>query len=263
MERSGGRSAQSAKAGEAERGEVQAFSQQERVSPSILHRPPLSLLSSHSTKHYNTIQYNTMTDIKPKVVIAPNAFLSMAAHALHHSTVAVHGVLIGTFASGKVTITDAIPICHETPTTPLVDTALSLVQAKLPSNIQMVGWFTAPELLDETQPGPVALRIVSQLPQKQEPVLVVVNNSQLVRLVTDKEGASVSKTMKAFGKDFGKQWMEPLEVMVEKESSVTQAAKQVHQQGIVVNDLVDHWEASTSSEWHPTAALVTCLEKHC
>ena len=204
-----------------------------------------------------------MTDIKPKVVIAPHAFLSMAAHALHHSTVAVHGVLIGTFASGnnKVTITDAIPICHETPTTPLVDTALSLVQATLPSQIQIVGWFTAPELLDETQPGPVALRIVAQLlPQQttQEPVLVVVNNSQLVQLVADKEGASVSKTIKAFGKDFGQQWMEPLEVMVEKESSVTEAVKQVHQQGIVVNDLVDHWEAgSTTSEWN--APLLVCL----
>jgi hypothetical protein len=198
-----------------------------------------------------------MTDTKSKVVIVPNAFLSMAAHALHHSTVAVHGALIGTFASGQVTITDAIPICHETPTTPLVDTALSLVQANLPANTQVVGWFTAPELLDDTQPGPVALRIVSQLPQKQEPVLIVVSNMQLLRLVSDEEGASVSRIMKAFGKDFGKQWMEPLEVMVEKESSVTEAVKQVHQQGIVVNDLTDHWEKSTSSEWH--APLVSCL----
>jgi hypothetical protein len=219
----------------------------------------LLISPSYSRKHKMADSKKT----KDSVLVSPQAFVSMAMHAARHSTTVVHGVLIGSSSGHLIKVTDAIPVCHETPTTPLVETALALVQAQTCNDsTKIVGWFTAPEVLENNRPGPVALRIVANLVTTDfEPVLLVLHNEQLGELLKG-SGGSASNAIQAFGKDFGKQWMEPLDVTVDKEPNASKAAQVAHLQGISINDLVDHWGGGASSEWHPTAALVKCLEKH-
>ena len=199
------------------------------------------------------------------VVVAPQAAVSMILHAKHHSTTVIHGVLIGSRSGDITTVSNAIPLCHEPPTRTLVDTSLALVQAQQEtSKNRIVGWFTAPEVLDDERPGPAALRIVANLETENfEPVLLVLNNSALAKFFSDPNDGSASELFNAFGKDFGKQWMEPLSLSLEKSGGVVEAAREACKEGLVVDDLVDHWEGSCSAEWDPSARLSELVEKHC
>ena len=212
---------------------------------------------------------------KESVTLAPQVFALIAAHAASHPTSAVHGILVGSRNGDQVTIADAFPVCHENPTRTLVETALSLVQSIIEGKNQtIVGWFTAPELLHETKPGPVALRIVANLAAAMdsngegEPVLLVLNNQSILKLLaTDEKDSSMkaSQTIQAFGKDFGMQWMEPIEnLSIEDESRSTKAVMSMLKQendSHVVNDLVDHWDQGATSEWTSASSLTTFANK--
>ena len=199
------------------------------------------------------------------VVIAPQAAVSMVLHAKRHGTTVVHGVLIGSRSSGEtIRVTNAIPLCHEPPTRTLVDTSLAMVQAQHGSD-KIVGWFTAPEVLDDESPGPAALRIVASLETTDfEPVLVVLSNTALVKFLADMNEGSASELFKAYGKDFGKQYMEPLPLSLEKGGGVAESVREACQKGIVVvDDLVDHWEDSFSPEWDPSTTVSNLVAEHC
>lgn len=87
------------------------------------------------------------------VVLSPQAFAAMLLHAAQHSSSVVHGVLVGSHSGGKIHVTDAIPVCHETPTKTVVDTSLALLQARhVTDSVKIVGWFTAPEILEDDRP---------------------------------------------------------------------------------------------------------------
>ena len=219
---------------------------------------------------------------KDSVTISPEVFALMAAHAASHPTTAIHGVLIGNRNSNtnKVDVTDAFPICHENPTKPLVETAFALVQSNLEGQQQkdndkkscIVGWYTAPELLYETKPGPVALRIVAGLAAASsgdddcsssssslgEPVLLVLNNELIVNLLAEKEKVAASKVVQAYGKDFGLQWMEPLDLTVSNESGAAKAVSAIFNEKVNVNDLIDHWDEGASSEWTSASTISIC-----
>eukprot|EP00534_Pseudo-nitzschia_fraudulenta_P000761 CAMPEP_0201124102 /NCGR_PEP_ID=MMETSP0850-20130426/10559_1 /ASSEMBLY_ACC=CAM_ASM_000622 /TAXON_ID=183588 /ORGANISM="Pseudo-nitzschia fraudulenta, Strain WWA7" /LENGTH=209 /DNA_ID=CAMNT_0047391295 /DNA_START=63 /DNA_END=689 /DNA_ORIENTATION=+ len=204
-------------------------------------------------------------DKKDTVTIAPQVFALMAAHAASHPTSAVHGILVGSRTGDEVAVTDAFPICHENPTKPLVETALALVQSNLVEgnkNGSIVGWFTAPELLHETKPGPVALRIVANMAAAMgegEPVLLVLNNESIVNLLAvgaedyRENSTTASQTIQAFGKDFGMQWMEPIDKLnVTNDSGATKVVTEMmnqENQSDLVKDLVDHWNQGAGSEW--------------
>jgi hypothetical protein len=202
---------------------------------------------------------------KDSVIVAPKAFLLMAMHAAGHSTSSVHGILVGSRSGNKVEVSDAFPVCHETPTKPLVETALALVQSHLdgsstPSNI--IGWYTAPEILGDDQPGPVALRIASNLADKSgEPVLLMIKNEGLGQLVKGTE-TPASTAIQAFGKNFGKQWMDPLKVTVLEEAAVTKAIIELHSKRVLIDDLNDHWKGAMSADWPASAALLKQTEKY-
>mmetsp|Transcript_24680 Transcript_24680/g.68139 ORF Transcript_24680/g.68139 Transcript_24680/m.68139 type:complete len:230 (-) Transcript_24680:2860-3549(-) len=218
------------------------------------------------------------------VTLTPEVFTLMAAHATSHPTLAVHGVLIGSRNGSEVNVSDAFPICHETPTKPLVEISISLVQSILEGKDNekdvIVGWYTAPELLHETKPGPVALRIVANLAaglgsddgQGGEPVLLVLNNQSIVDLFADgvekdKENiATASGTINAFGKDFGMQWMEPIKnLSVTNDSGAVAAAKEalnVSGKAITCRDLVDHWNEGAASEWTKASSLSSFTDKY-
>ena len=207
---------------------------------------------------------------KDSVIISPEVFALMAAHAASHPTTAIHGVLIGNrnSSTNKVDVTDAFPICHENPTKPLVETALALVQSNLEGQQQkdtdkkscIVGWYTAPELLYEKKPGPVALRIVAGLAaaSSEEPVLLVLNNEVIVTLLAEQEKVVASKVVQAYGKDFGLQWMEPLDLTVSNESGAVKAVSAIFNEKVNVNDLVDHWDEGASSEWTSASRISIC-----
>jgi len=208
---------------------------------------------------------------KDSVTISPEVFALLVAHAASHPTTTVHGVLIGNRKSNKVDVTDAFPICHENPTRPLVETALALVQSNLEgeTNKYIVGWFTAPELLYETKPGPVALRIVASLAASSrgnsssssgEPVLLSLNNEKIVNILAEKESLA-SKAVQAYGKDFGMQWMEPLDLTVSNESAAVKAVTDIFNEKFNINDLVDHWDEGASSEWTLASSLSSFTKK--
>ena len=200
-----------------------------------------------------------MTD---SVTISPEVFALMGVHASCHPTTPVHGVLVGNrnkSNKNEVEITDAYPICHESPTKILVETSLSLILSVLEDDNKtkksIVGWYTAPELLEETKPGPVALRVVASIAAASttgEPVLLVLNNDKIVKLF-EKEETDPNSCVQAYGKDFGMQWMEPLKSAKVMDSP--KAVKAVLNDKLQVKDLVDHWEAGTSSEWTTASSL--------
>ena len=155
-------------------------------------------------------------DDNKKVIVSPHAFVSMTTHALEHYTCVVHGILVGTHSDKGVQVSDAFPVCHESPTRPLIETALALVQARIMDTKEtIVGWYSAPELLpsdddEEDRPGPIELRVVANLSSKEkEPVLIILQNKAINQLAKGLGKFSAVSAIKAFGKDFGQQWMEP------------------------------------------------------
>ena len=208
-----------------------------------------------------------MTDKSGKrsVAVAPQAAVSMVMHAKRHGTSVIHGVLMGTDAGGTIRIDNAIPLCHEPPTRTFVDTSLALVQAHQEEGAnRVVGWYTAPEILDDERPGPAALRIVANLETEDfEPVLLVLSNLALSKFFSDPNEGAASELFRAFGKDFGKQWMEPLSLALEKVGAIAESAREACREGIVVDDLVDHWEGSFSPEWNPSTDIAKIVDKHC
>ena len=199
------------------------------------------------------------TEIKKKrVVIAPHAFATMVAYAAKYSTSSVHGVVVGTTTSDTINVTNIFPICHdETPTKPLVDTALALVASSLEedsssSKDKIIGWFTAPELLQDNTPGPVPLRIVATMDygvDDTDKVLLLVRNEEITNIIQDVDSTvNQPKAIEAFGKDFGNQWMESLEVTITNEGDAETLARKLASDE-TITDLVDHWKAVSTSKW--------------
>jgi hypothetical protein len=137
----------------------------------------------------------------------------------------------------------------------LIDAALSLVDGVV------VGWYTAPERLEDDRPGAPALRIAASLggANSDEPVLLILQNQAVADCLNG--DTTDQHVLKAFGKDFGQQWMEPLNVSLESEVKALEAARQAHTDKVVLNDLVDHWKGeSPTTEWYPSAAVAKCVE---
>ena len=159
------------------------------------------------------------------VVVGPMAHTKMLLHACQNPYTQVHGALLGSFgtrSSGgggpELTITDAIPVFHSSPTKPLLDMALQLIEAHTNSNsgggggVGVVGWYSANERLgDDDRPGQAALRIVGGIaaglegmggkapPTHAEPVAVLVSNRGAVDVLGgDSNGVA---DLKIFGRD--------------------------------------------------------------
>ena len=203
-----------------------------------------------------------------KVLISSEAFAAISLHASSHTTTAVHGVLVGSYSGDTVQVDHAFPICHETPTLPLLDTALALVSSEISDQEakDIVGWFTSPELLADQTAGPVALRIVANLATDEstkDPILLVLNSEKMGEFLAD-DKLSASDCIQAYGKDFGQQWMKNLETSVEKEVETTEVTKKLIDQGFQINDLTNHLEDITSQDWDHSIHLASgALQGYC
>lgn len=186
---------------------------------------------------------------KQSVEVSPDAFVSMVLHAGQNPTTVVHGFLVGSTTNGTVKVTKAIPVCHETPSRPLLETAMGLLAE------DVVGWYTAPERLSDTHPGPVALRIAASLADasKDEPVLIVLDNEELATCLRGENPKG--SVLKGLGKDFGQQWLEPLSLNVTNESKTHAAASSAFEGDIKVVDLVNHLDDDDHPDWPTNAAL--------
>ena len=155
-----------------------------------------------------------------KVSVEPEAFVSMLLHARQHAYQAVHGVLLGSAPQQQgstLTIKAAVPVCHGTPVQPWIETSLSLIEAQLEDKEEIVGWYTAPLLLQDSRPGPVALRMASILDDASScsSTLIVLNNQAAANCCQGNVN-QVPAALQAFGKDFGNQYQEKIPTMVGK-----------------------------------------------
>eukprot|EP00547_Thalassionema_nitzschioides_P016751 CAMPEP_0194234202 /NCGR_PEP_ID=MMETSP0158-20130606/1974_1 /TAXON_ID=33649 /ORGANISM="Thalassionema nitzschioides, Strain L26-B" /LENGTH=201 /DNA_ID=CAMNT_0038967303 /DNA_START=32 /DNA_END=633 /DNA_ORIENTATION=- len=199
-----------------------------------------------------------MNSKKKNVDVSAEAFVSMAIHAGQNPTNEVHGLLLGSSNKDMILVTKAVPVCHEIPTKPLLETALSLASSS-EEDLVIIGWYTAPKRLDDKHPGPVPLRIAANLPTSDvEPVLLMIDNDALALCLTDENPKD--DVVKGFGKDFGQQWLEPLSLSVTNEKKAFEAATSAFSNGIPVVDLVDHFE-DTKRDWIGNNLLATHVAK--
>lgn len=228
--------------------------------------------------------------VPTKITSAPQASLSIALHCIRHSTEAVHGVLLG-YASngGELIITDTVPVTHGAPTLPIVEVALGLLPHCLKNNtktnsiktaIQIVGWYTAPMLVNDTRPDPLALRMIANLAQAAtssstsgsslvttDPILMVVQNESLAAFVKGMDVTTPTTFLKAYTKDSTNQWLKPIDdamITVKSSNDVVGAVAKANDQDIMISDLLDFYdECSTPSSstvyWYPNDKIVALL----
>jgi hypothetical protein len=196
-----------------------------------------------------------------EVVVSPLAFTMIAMHSLSYPSDQVHGILIGSLQGSTVKVTDALPVCHESPTKPLVESALAVSFSTLQDGSTIVGWYSVPELIGAGKPGAAELRIAAGLEAVVEkPILVTASKIALENLA-NADDPSGEEVLEAFGKDFGKQWKEKLVASIgSKESSAKVVQALIGEKCLY--DLVDHWQVPSSREWPRTAGLQEKITKH-
>lgn len=197
-----------------------------------------------------------------KVTVEPQAFVSMLLHARQHPYQPVHGVLLGRSNHGEsLTVAAAVPLCHGTPVQPWMETSLALVEAQLNDDDKIVGWYTAPRLLADTRPGPVALRMASILENSAtKPTLLVLDNQAAADCVNG-DTNQVPAALQAFGKDFGNQYQEKIATVVNKSASITKALQEAIETKVACHDFLDHLQGEASTTWYPNAELTKLVEK--
>ena len=250
------------------------------------------------------------TTTTKKITMTPLASLSMALHATRHSTEAVHGVLLGYHDNNnnEWIVTDAVPITHGTPTLPIVEVALGLLPhciGKQPEqrdsssattitttrSRQIVGWYTAPMLLHDTQPDPLALRMMTNLAQAAATAtdatttsstsqlltvaaatnlfLVVVQNEALASFLngtTDESSVPTTSFIKVYTKDTTtNQWLKPMDetttmIAIPGRDAITVAMTKANDQGLVIADLLDFYDACSATTVSSSSSAATTVQ---
>lgn len=208
------------------------------------------------------------TEIK-NVVIEAKAFCCMILHAIQHSNDTVHGLVMGYWEKDKIIIRDAVPVCHGTPTLPIVETAIGLIEAIQSTNenetkkeeekntMRIVGWYTAPMHMEDTAPGPVAMRMATNLETENSPSTLIVLQNKALSTYFSGEG-SAEDGMQAYGKDFGKQYQDPIATTINDGSGACLALVKAKEDGIICKDLMDNME-DTTTVWYPNPKLDTLV----
>lgn len=178
------------------------------------------------------------------VEVSPRALVVIAAHAARHRYASVGGFLLGTSSEN---VTGAIPVVHGPLTQPIIDIALSLLDAETVKLI--VGWYTAPRLLMDTRPDAVSLRVAAQMANDElEPVLLLVQNEKLSEFMENKKENACF--VQGLARDFGNQWLEEIETTVgtKEYGNIVDAISS--KTSFPVNDLLDHFQ-DINLAWFP------------
>lgn len=206
-----------------------------------------------------------MPESEGKVVISPSAFTLMVLHAIRYRATPVHGILVGAPKDGDTIFVEEIfPVCHENPTNVLIESSIAMALSNIEtsgSTTKVVGWYTVPEMVTTSSPGPVAMRIVASLEiNSHRQVLLNWKNDALGKIF-DSEDYDQGDLVTAFGKDFGKQWLKKLALSVEREDAAIKAIQSLAKDR-TLHDLVDHWNHPLSTEWPVPQELKSKIAKY-
>jgi Uncharacterised protein family (UPF0172) len=219
---------------------------------------------------------STPKAIRSSIVIHPQACCTMAMHATQHRHDTVRGFLLGSVDEGTDTtqVRWAVPVAHGPVTGPLVELALGLCEAAPLGQDKgevnaVVGWYTAPSLLMEGSASAVDARIASSLATPSSArtsggdggILLVMQNSALGSVLKGDDG-SVGKLFTASAAASGGSAV-AREVVVVESVKAARAAREAIQQGLAVEDFVDHLEQTSAAEstWLQYESLVDLIKK--
>lgn len=208
----------------------------------------------------------TMGDDKEnykQILVEPEAFVSMLLHSRKHPHSVIHGVLLGNGSKDKtsLTVSAAVPVCHGTPMQPWIETSLSLIEAQLEGSTEIVGWYTAPLLAEDSRPGPVALRMASILESSGGKSALIVLNNKATGDCGKGDANQVAAALQAYGKDFGNQYQEKVSTMVSNSTNVTKALHEAIESNVSCNDFLDHLEGEATTVWYPNPELTKLVTK--
>ena len=151
---------------------------------------------------------------KSNLSVAPKVHAKMMAHAIRNSHSVVHGILLGKYGE-ELIISDVLPVCHSTPTKPILDMSLRLAEAYCLANddnenLEIIGWYTAPEKQVDESPGPVALKIIRSIAsnsESKEPVLICITNNDVENFLKIEKPNDIDNIgFSVYGKDGGNHW---------------------------------------------------------
>ncbi|KAF8262910.1 UPF0172-domain-containing protein [Lactarius quietus] len=121
----------------------------------------------------------------PNFQLSDLAYTKIILHALKHPHQTVNGVLLGGLSQSvgrTVEIVDAVPLQHHwTNLSPMMEVGLGMVTNYARTRqLQIVGYYQAPERLDDTTLSPVGERVACKIKESFEtPVALVINGSKL------------------------------------------------------------------------------------
>lgn len=173
------------------------------------------------------------------ITLRPLPTTKLALHSTRHPFSTIHGLLIGYRDDGGIEITDAIPVCHEVPTKPVVDMALRLVDIHLQQQQsadkqgEIMGWYTSNVSGGEI-PNVPALKIASVLEQQQ---------SGMILILVDVDVDGPKFTMFEKGKNFTSR-IEEERIKLSSSDVAFDVIKSMstseYEKGIEIYDYVDH-----------------------
>ena len=196
----------------------------------------------------------------PKISVSALAETKMTLHSAKHGfSNPIHGIVIGKKSSSgddMLEIVDAIPVCHEVPTKPIVDMALRLCDAHLQqqnnNDMTIIGWYTSnASTSDDEMPNLSACRIASSMSDNGEEgdnfILVLVTTTGIVSATVSKgdsaeDSASSSPACRVFQKDTkSKTFSQEVDSsLISYENASKDIIAIAFSKGLPIYDYVDH-----------------------
>ncbi len=200
-----------------------------------------------------------------QISVSSLAETKMALHSAKHGfSSPIHGIVVGKKSDGNdvVEIVDAIPVCHEVPTKPIVDMALRLVDAHLQQqgekDLTIIGWYTSnASTLEDEAPNSSACRIASSMSDNCQEggdnfILVMITTSGLLAAVSKDSDSSLSPLCRVFQKD-AKTKTFSYEVdssCITQENDTAYIISKALSKDMPIYDFVDHISNYGSEDWN-------------
>ena len=117
-----------------------------------------------------------MTESQKSIALSALAHVKILLHANQNPCSPVHGILVGEDKGPEsIYICDVLPVCHSTPTKPVLDMALRLAEVHLYGEKRFIaGWYTSNERLDDMEIKTSAYRTMDAIYEKED------NSTELV-----------------------------------------------------------------------------------
>lgn len=181
-------------------------------------------------------------------------------------------------------LSDAIPVFHSSPTKPILDMALRLIEAHIGVSkgsdaAAVVGWYSANERLGDAVPRQAALKMVSglasgleamgkSLPTHAELVTVLVSNEGTLDLLKD-EGGNSGAGLVVFGRDARKHWLRPYAPgnvkCTSTSSKIVRAACLEDAKRVPIYDFEDHMDGGAENlgtrDWLTNSGVSKFVQK--